>query len=214
MPLLWFGLNSRDAASSTHRHRAQPYLAGHSGAATPLSVYSHPGFLASAQSICGRRWRRGKKGKRNTQNNYKSSQIKRWQVNSVLWEESLLNSDFHQIGVKTNPIPSLPPHYSLRETSKSPSHLLHQITWESSNSNAKGDNNNTCICCLHPKTQTLWEKTHTAAFKSCWRKALPTVASASRMLSTERMKPYPPKAQNYSFHQALGFLHPARQKLL
>lgn len=85
MPLLWFGLNSRDVASGTHIHRTQPYLAGHSGAATPSSAYSHPGFLASDQNICGRRQRKGKKGEeKHTENNNKFNQIKRQKANFVI----------------------------------------------------------------------------------------------------------------------------------
>lgn len=84
VPLLWFGLNSRGVASGTHIYRTQPYLAGHSGAATPSSAYSHPGFLASDQNICGRRQRKGKKEKRNTENESKFNQIKKQKADSVI----------------------------------------------------------------------------------------------------------------------------------
>lgn len=78
--------------------------------------------------------------------------------NSVFGDESPLNIDFHPTQVKRNTIHSSPPHHPLWKASKCASHLLHQISRKSSDPDAKGDNNNTRICCFHPETQTLRAK--------------------------------------------------------
>lgn len=108
-------------------------------------------------------------------------------------------SDCHPTGVMRNPIPSSPPHHPLWEAGKRASHLLHQVVWKSSDPDAKGDNNNTCICCFHPETQTLQAKHTHRCLEVLLEKGPSPVASASRKLSMKRMKPNLYGAQSQAF---------------
>lgn len=84
MPLLWFGLNSRDVGSGAHTHN--PALPSRSfwGSHPIIRVFS-PRFLGFCPKYLWEEIKdRGKKGeKKHTENNYKVSQIKRWKANSV-----------------------------------------------------------------------------------------------------------------------------------
>lgn len=172
------------AHTHTHIHTALPYLAGHFGAASPSSACSHPGFLASVQNICRVRSRT------------------RWEkkdthaiTNLIRSREGKGNRDFHPTRVKRSLTLkrslTSPPHHPLREAGERTSHLLHQVTGKSSDPNAEGDDNNTCICCFHPETQILWVKHTQTPGNLAGERLLPPAASASREQPMEKMKPNP-----------------------
>lgn len=201
-------------------HRTQSYLTGHSGAATPSSAYSHPGFLASDQNICGRRQKKGKKEKRNTQRTIINSIRSRYRK-QMLWFETNHPSTLFFIQLKWKRIP-FPFHLHTTlcgRRAKAPAIFSTKSPGRARIPMPKETTTTPASAASTQRRRPCGQNTHSCP-EGLLQKGLPTLASVRRKLSTEKMKRSPPGAQSYTVFttewtlKPLWFLYPAREKLV